>query len=273
MASSLTKIAATAVYADYWNRIQNMNPVDHNEAVYVSASTLLNDIMTCLVAINTDGAYNFIFTDPRYTITKYSDGIRPYKVRSGQPISYTFGKTGGETSVSPVTPVWTSTNLPYWVTLNSATGVLSGTAPTITATVFNILTGAGNLALSESYTSCMVSCKSAFGESTNGPLPFNIKTVHPTTSVVSSAATGGGVHAGALTTYNVTASNTPTSFIAYDLAQLNAGVGGTVAINPVTGAITGNCGSLTIATTYTINVAAINQYGEGEDKAVVITLT
>lgn len=270
MASSLTKASAVAIYADYWNRLQKMDVFDHNEPAYVAAKTLLNDIKTCLTAIDTDGSYSINFSEPRYTITPFSSTGRPYKVRAGQVLNYTFAKTGGETSSAAV---WSAAYLPSWVTLNSGTGVITGTAPAITSTNFNTLTGAGDLALVDNYKTSLISCVNAFGESTNGPVPFTLQTVHASTPVVSSAGTGGGVHAGALTTYTVTASNTPTSFKAYGLEALNAGTGGTVAINPSTGAITGNTGSATLAQAYTIYVCAVNAYGEGEDKAVVITLT
>ena len=273
MASSLSKANAIAIYADYWKRLNAMDPFDHEEDQTVAARVLLTDIMTCLVAVNTDGTYNLNLSDPRWTITKYSSGTRPYKVKSGAAISYTFAATGGETSVSPTAPVWTAVTFPSWLTLNSGTGALTGTAPAVSSGTFNINTGGSNTNLNDMYPTTLISCKSAFGESVNGPLPMSFQVTNALASNVTSAGTGSGVHAGALVTYTVTADNSPTSFVAYDLAQLNAGTGGTVAINPATGAITGNCGSATIAGPYTIYVAAINAYGEGVDKAVVITLS
>jgi hypothetical protein len=265
-----TRTTLANVYADYWKRSRAMDVFGHEEVKQSAAKTLLDDLLALITAYNTDQNLSVAIAEPRYTITPFSLTNRPYKVRAGQALNYTFANTGGETTSAAV---WSGASLPSWVTFNSGTGALTGTAPAITSTNFNVLTGGGDLALVDNYRTGFISCANAFGESVNGPLPFTIQVVHASTPVVSSAGTGGGVHAGALTTYNVVASGTPTSYKAYDLSQLNAGTGGTVAINPTTGAITGNCGSATTAGTYTIYVCAVNAYGEGEDKAVVITLT
>ena len=74
-------------------------------------------------------------------------------------------------------------------------------------------------------------------------------------------------------TNTITASGTPSSYSAFGLDQLNAGTDGTVALNASTGAISGTLGSDVVAGTYTIYVCGVNGYGEGVDKAVVITVS
>lgn len=271
MASSMTRANAVSMFVKYYNRMKNINYYIHNAEAYQQFRETMADIMSFLTMVNTDGSYTIAFTEPRVTIVPYSNGIRPYKVKAGQAISYTIATTGGETTSTPV--VFSAQNLPSWLTLNSSSGALTGTAPAVSTYTNNKSTGGTVANVTDIYPTALISAKNAFDEATNGPYPFVFQVTNTLAPNVTSAATGDGIHAGALTEYTVTADNTPTTFIAYGLEALNAGTGGTVAINPTTGVISGNCGSATTATTYTIYVAAINAYGEGVDKAVVFTLT
>lgn len=276
MASSMTRANAVSILVDYYNAVNN--PIDTHDSTKISRiNALLADVMAILVTTNTDGAYGIALTSPKVTIVPYSSGTRPYKIKGGAAFSYTIATTGGETTSTPVT-FSTTTALPSWVTLNPSTGVLSGTAPAVSGSVFNLLSGGETANVSDTLrTPFMVSAKTAFGESTNGPIPFQLEVTNPLAPGVTSAATGSGVHAGSLVNYTITASGSPTSFVAYDLAQLNAGaVPGTISLNATTGVISGNLGSgvgSLGAGTYTIYVAAVNAYGEGLDQAVVITLS
>jgi len=275
MASSMSRANAVAIFVDYYTKLNGPMPTKHDPLVDPILRSTLANVLALLTTTNTDGGYTIALAEPRVTITPYSSGTRPYKVKSGQAISYTIATTGGETTSTPV--AFTAIGLPYWLTLNAATGALTGTAPAVTSTYVSSTTGGEVAKTSDLYPVAMISAKNAFAESVNGPYPFTFQVTNASASNITSAATGTGVHAGALAAYTITADNTPTSFVAYDLAQLNAGATpGTVALNPLTGVISGNLGAGTgspAAGTYTIYVAAVNAFGEGVDKAVVITLS
>jgi len=284
MAASLTKANVVDIFTAY-NKINGNPPVPHNAETMVAINTLLGQISTLLTAYNTDNTYNIALTQPKVTIVPYSNGIRPYKVMSGQAISYTIATTGGENT--NVAVAFSANNLPGWLTLNSSTGALTGTAPALSSSTLNSTRGSRVANVSDvPGGAAMISAINGFGQAVNGPYPFIFEVVSQYSSAVTSAATASGVHAGAFSAYTITG-NTPTdgnsvacpplSFVAYDLAQLNAGATpGTVALNPTTGVISGNLGSGTgspAAGTYTIYVAVINAYGEGVDKAVTVTLS
>lgn len=269
MASSMTKATAVSIFADYYNKLNNLKTLEHNGPANEMIRGLVADVQACLAVINTDGSYSINFTEPRYTIVPYSGG-RPFKVRSGQAISFSVTKTGGETSSAAV---YTATGLPAWLTLNSSTGAFSGTAPDLFSYTMDYLTAGEYALLADVYPPTSLSVKNAFGEAVNGPLAMNFVVVHASSPVVSSGATGTGTVGSTLSTYTVTASGTPTSFSAFGLDQLNAGTDGTVAIDSSTGAITGTLGSGVVAGTYTVYVCATNAYGEGVDKAVVFTIS
>ena len=269
MASSMTKASAVSIFADYYNKLNNLKTLEHNGPANEMIRGLVADVQACLTAINTDGSYSINFSEPRYTIVPYSGG-RPFKVRSGQAISLSVSKTGGETSS---TAVYSAANLPAWLSLNSSTGAFSGTAPALADFTMDYLTAGTDATLADVYPPTYLSVQNAFGEATNGPLAMNFVVVHASTPVVSSGATGTGSVGSTLSTYTIAASGTPSSFSAFGLDQLNAGTGGTVALNTSTGAISGTLGSAVTAGTYTIYVCATNAYGEGVDKAVVITVS
>ena len=263
MASSMSNANAVTIFQSYWNILMNPS-CSHDINELTRTQALLANIFAMLTTTNTDGGYTIALAEPRVTITPFSNGVRPYKVKSGSAISYSFASTGGENTNQAV--AWSASGLPNWLALNAGTGALTGTAPVIGPST-------GLMPVQ----TALVSAINGFGQAVNGPAPFIFEVTNALAPNVTSAGTGGGVHAGALTTYTVTADNTPSSFIAYDLDKLNVGaVPGTVAINSATGAITGNLGSgagSLAAGPYTIYVCAANANGEGVDKAVVITLT
>lgn len=262
MASNVTKATAVAIYANSWDKLNNFPLAKHSVEVQQLIQSLTTDIRTLLDTVNTDGSYTIAFTEPRYTIVPYS-ATRPFKVRAGQALSYTLTKSGGE-STAAVT--WSAANLPSWITLNSSSGNLSGTAPVVSGSTFNVMSGAGEAALSDLLAPINISCKNAFGEAVNGPLPISIQVVNASTPVVSSAATASGAAAAhTFTTYTITASNTPTSFAAYGLLT-------GLTLNPATGAISGTLDASVTAGTYYMYVSGINAYGEGEEKLVTITI-
>jgi hypothetical protein len=267
MASSMTRANAVTMFVNYYKHLNNIALYQHDAAVYQQIRESLADIMTCLTMIDDDGAYTIALTEPRVTITPYSTGARNYKVKSGQAISYTIATTLGEITTTP--RVFSATDLPSWLTLNASTGVLSGTAPAISTYTNNKLTGGSDANVTDIYPTTLVSVKNDFGEATNGPYPFTFQVTHTSAPTVSSAATGTGTSGGAFTEYDITASGTPTSYVAHGLAQL----GTLVVLDTATGKITGTIPATVAAGTYTIYVAAANAYGEGVDQAVVITVS
>lgn len=267
MASSMTRANAVQMFVRYYKQLNNAIPYQHDANAYAAVRESLKDIMTCLTMIDSDGSYTIALTEPRVTITPYSTGTRPYKVKSGQAISYTIATTGGETTTTPI--VFSATNLPSWLTLDSSTGALTGTAPTISTDTYNMTTCGSDANVTDLYPTALVSAKNDFGEATNGPYPFAFQVTNTSAPDVTSAATGTGTSGGAFTTYTITASNTPTSYVAYGLDQL----GDEVVLDETTGEITGTIPATVDTGTYTIYVAAINAYGEGVDQAVVITVS
>ncbi|HTB51802.1 MAG TPA: carbohydrate-binding protein, partial [Ferruginibacter sp.] len=152
---------------------------------------------------------------------------------TGTAFSYTITASNTPTS-------YNATGLPAGLSINTATGVISGT-PTVagTSTVTLSATNAGGtgtktLSITVSY-------------SVSAP-------------VVSSASTATGT-VGAAFSYTITASNTPTS---YSATGLPAGV----TVNTSTGVLSG---TPTTAATYTTTVNAINAGGTGS-KTVTITI-
>lgn len=284
MAASLTKANIVDIFTSY-NKIANSSLFAHHAEANTVVSNLLSNLSTLLTAYNTDNSLGVALTQPKVTIVPYSSGTRPYKVMSGQAISYTIATTGGENT--NVAVAFSANNLPGWLSLNSSTGALTGTAPALATSTLNSTRGSRVANVSDvPGGAAMISAINGFGQAVNGPYPFIFEVVSQYSSSVTSAGTATGVHSGAFAAYTITG-NTPTdgnsvacpplSFVAYDLAQLNAGATpGTVALNPVTGVISGNLGSGTgspAAGTYTIYVAVINAYGEGVDKAVTVTLS
>jgi hypothetical protein len=219
-----------------------------------------------LTAINTDGAYGINLANPLVTIVPYSSGTRPYKIKTGTAISYTIGTTGGETSS---TLAFSASNLPGWLTLDPASGALTGTAPAISSKSFNSNNGVSvNNVTDIPESAAMINVSNAYGPATNSPMPWTFQVTNALAPNVTSAGTATGSGGGAFTEYDITADNSPTSFIAYDLGVL----GGLVVVDPATGHVTGTIPQTIPSGTYTFYVAAANANGEGLDKAVVVTV-
>ncbi|MCI4435667.1 MAG: putative Ig domain-containing protein, partial [Ignisphaera sp.] len=236
---------------------------NHSVEIQQLIQSLAADLRTCLDVVDTDGTYGIAFDEPRYTIVPYSSG-RPIKVRPGQALSHTFLTSGGEVTSLPV---WSMFNSLSWLSLDSVTGALTGIAPVITQTTFNVLTGGSATDLSETPAPLKLSCKNAFGEAVNGPLAVSIKIIDPSTLVVSSGSTASGdASAHTFATYTIAAAGA-TSFVCYGLSQLPG-----LTLNPATGAISGTLAGSVVAGTYELYVAAVNAYGEGEDKLVTVTI-
>jgi len=149
----------------------------------------------------------------------------------GASFSYSITASDNPTSFA-------ATGLPVGLTVNTSTGVISGT-PT-TAGTFSVTVSASN----------------AGG---TGSQVVTI-TINPKAPVITSATTSTGT-VGASFTYNITASNNPTNFAA---TGLPAGL----SVNTSTGVISG---TPTTAGTYSVTVSASNAGGTGS-QTVTITI-
>ncbi len=134
---------------------------------------------------------------------------------------------------------YNATSLPAGLSVNTSTGLISGT-PT-TAGTFNTIISAANV-----------------GGTGSKSLVITISSPAP---VISSAGTANGI-TGATFSYNITASNSPTS---YNATSLPAGL----SINTSTGLISG---TPTTAGTFNTTISATNAGGTGS-KSLVITIT
>jgi len=151
----------------------------------------------------------------------------------GVSFSYTISATNNPTSYS-------STTLPAGLSLNTATGVITGT-PTVAGT-FTITDTAKNIS-----------------GSGIGTLTITINPVLPAIPVITSLSTAVGT-IGTAFSYNITATNTPTS---YGSTTLPTGL----SLNTVTGAITG---TPSVSGTFADTIKATNAAGTGIE---VLTIT
>jgi len=151
----------------------------------------------------------------------------------GTPFSFSLTATNSPTSFS-------ASGLPAGLTLNTSTGVISGTPTTA---------GVASVPIEES---------NAFGSSR----PLNlILTIGDYSSVTSALAVTGP--AGSTLSYTVAASNAPSTFV---LTGLPEGL----SYNPTTGVVSG---MPTTAGTYTVTAVANNALGAGPAAALVFSIT
>ena len=261
---TLSKPQTVALYASYFTRLNNLPAtIKRDTTASPLVRSILADELSLIQAISTDNTYSINFVEPRLTIVPYSSGTRPYKIKTGTAISYSIGTSGGETSS---TNIFSAKTLPAWLSINSATGALTGTAPAITSVHFNPKTGGSVANLADEYPTSLVGVSNDFGQAVNGPYPFTFTVVSASTPVVTSATTL-NTAPGATFAYTITANNTPTSFVAYDITTLGA-----LTVTSSTGVIGGTVSSSLATGTYNIYVAGVNAYGEGIDQAVVVTV-
>jgi hypothetical protein len=154
---------------------------------------------------------------------------------AGTAFSYTITASNSPTS-------YTATGLPAGLSINTSTGVISGT-PTTAAT-----------------STVSVSATNAGGTG-NATVSINISPGAVTAPVISSAGTATGATSAAFS-YTITASNTPTS---YNATGLPAGL----SVNTTSGVISG---TPTTAATSAVTISATNSGGTGT-KALSITVS
>ncbi len=166
-----------------------------------------------------------------------SNGSAPAQV--GQSFSYAITATNSPTSFG-------ATPLPAGLSLNAATGMITGVPSTATSPT----------------TPAVVSLTATKRDGTSNPKPLHISIAPaPAAPVVTSGATANG-RVGLAFTYQIAASGTPTSFVATDLP---AGL----TLAPATGAITG---TPTVAGTFAATIAAANTSGLGANAPLTLTI-
>ena len=156
----------------------------------------------------------------------------------GQPFQYVITANNG-----PLT-AFTATGLPAWLSLNGTTGVLSGIPSEATTTALSIALAATN------------------GGGTGSPKTLLLSVAPaPATPVITSTLTATG-RVGTAFGYQITASETPTSFVASGLPE-------GLSLNATTGAISG---SPTISKTYVVALKGANVGGLGAPSLLVIDI-
>ncbi|MEY2881947.1 MAG: endoglucanase-related protein glucosyl hydrolase family 9 protein [Verrucomicrobiota bacterium] len=155
----------------------------------------------------------------------------------GQPFQYVIMATNSPTSYG-------ATNLPAGLSLNTATGIISGIPSTATITPATVVLTATN----------------AGGASSPKPLALTIAAAAATPTITSALAANAQV--GATFSYAITGTETPTSFAAADLP---AGL----AVAPGTGLITG---TPTVAGSFNITLRAANAAGLGAPSTLVLAV-
>jgi uncharacterized delta-60 repeat protein len=157
------------------------------------------------------------------------------------PFTYQITATNGPTSFEAL-------DAPVWLTVNTATGQLSGTP-----------TSPGSIAI-------LLRAANAGGASNLAPLSLNIAAA-PNTPVVSSVRTASG-RVNSAFTYDVTATvpvgqPLPTSYKAFGLPPM-------LEINAANGQIRG---TPTVSGTFNVTISATNANGEGQPVTLTITIT
>lgn len=156
----------------------------------------------------------------------------------GLPFQYVITANNG-----PLT-AFAATGLPAWLLLNGTTGVLSGIPSEATTTAISIALAATNLGGTGSPKTLLLSVAPA-----------------PATPIITSTLTATG-RVGTAFTYQITASETPTSFVASGLPE-------GLSLNATTGAISG---SPTISKTYVVALKGANVGGLGAPSSLVIDI-
>ena len=154
----------------------------------------------------------------------------------GQPFQYVITATNG-----PLT-VFAATGRPAWLALDTATGVLSGIPTEATTTPISVALAASNTGGAGNPKTLLLTVAPA-----------------PATPVITSTLSASAL-AGAAFTYQITASETPTSYVA---TGLPAGL----SLNPTTGALTG---TPTVANSYSVGLRAANASGLGSPSTLVL---
>jgi hypothetical protein len=185
---------------------------------------------TLTITINPAGAVPVITS----ATTSSASAVLP----AGNPPSFTVNYQ----IVATQTPVsYAATGLPLGVSINSSTGLISGT--TTVQGIYTVgLTASNN-----------------FGSSSSVNLTLTVGSLSTITSASTAAATAGV----AMPTFTLTANNSAQSF---NVSGLPTGL----SVNTTTGAITGTIAS---AGTYVVTVSANNGVGTGPSSTLTITVT
>jgi hypothetical protein len=157
----------------------------------------------------------------------------------GQPFQYSM-VANSSTAITG----YAATGRPAWLTLDAGTGVLSGIPTEATTTAISIALTASN----------------SSGASNPKTLSLTIAPA-PATPLVTSSLTAGG-RVGTAFTYQITASEAPTSFVA---TVLPAGL----SLNPTTGAISG---TPTVSNSFDVVLRSANAFGLGAPSTLAINI-
>lgn len=156
----------------------------------------------------------------------------------GQPFQYVITANNG-----PLT-AFAATGLPSWLSLDGTSGILSGIPSEATTTALSIALAATN------------------GGGTGSPKTLLLSVAPaPATPIITSTLTATG-RVGTAFAYQITASETPTSFVASGLPE-------GLSLNATTGAISG---SPTISKTYVVALKGANGGGLGAPSTLVIDI-
>ena len=156
----------------------------------------------------------------------------------GQPFQYVITANNG-----PLT-AFAATGLPSWLSLDGTNGILSGIPSEATTTALSIALAATNAGGTGSPKTLLLSVAPA-----------------PATPIITSTLTATG-RVGTAFAYQITASETPTSFVASGLPE-------GLSLNATTGAISG---SPTISKTYVVALKGANGGGLGAPSSLVIDI-
>ncbi|MBI5767103.1 MAG: putative Ig domain-containing protein [Verrucomicrobia bacterium] len=155
----------------------------------------------------------------------------------GQPFQYVITASNAPTSFG-------ATPLPAWLTLNATSGVLSGIPSEATTTALSIQLTATN------------------NDGTSAPKTLSLSIAPPPATPMITSPLAANGQQGVAFTYQVTASESPTSYVALSLP---AGL----SINTTSGAISG---TPTVSGMFTVTLRAANNAGPGVAASLVLNL-